>query len=216
MRSESLFQRVTLLLPSTTDTGKEPLRVAVSVPEDAEPLIQLRGDGNLAGLASFAIDDANDKALAVNVLGFDANRFAQAEPALINNGEVGAVATVPEGPQEQGNFLTREDMRKWFTAVNFDLLPNVPIPAEMVAVEEADGTKRLVDGAAIELALLLEMYEKIENLGRPDPCGGLVRVEEIELSNPSEVILFRLLAEVFEMDSANEILVPLLGSGCAI
>jgi hypothetical protein len=107
-------------------------------------------------------------------------------------------------------------MRKGLAAVNFDLLPNVPIPAEMVAVEEADGTQCLIDSAAIELALLLEVNEKVENLGRSDPGRGLVRVEEIELSNPSEVILFRLLAEVFEMDSANEILVPLLRSGCAI
>jgi hypothetical protein len=204
------------LLPPATNPREKPLGVAVSLPESAESLIELRGNRDLAGLASFTIDNANDEALAVDVLGFDANRFAQTETALIDDGEVGAVSTVPEGSQESRDFLSREDMRKRFAAVNLDLPPDVPIATEMIAVEETDGTKRLVDGGSLEASLLLEMDEEVEDLGRTDPGCGLVRVEMIELTNPPEIILFRLLTEVFEMDSPDEILVPLLRSDGAI
>lgn len=81
-------------------------------------------------------------------------------------------------------------MGKRFAAVNLDLLPDVPIPTEMVPVEKADGTKRLVDGASFESSFLLQMDEKVEDLGRSDPRSGLVRVEGIELPNPPEIILF--------------------------
>lgn len=94
------------MLPSAPDAGKKPVRIAVSVPENAEPLIQLRSDGNLAGLAPLAVDDANDEALAVDVFGLDANRFTEAEAALINHGEVGAVTTVPERAKKPRDFLT--------------------------------------------------------------------------------------------------------------
>lgn len=105
MRSESLFQRVSLLLPSAPHAGEEPLRVAVSAPERAEALVQLRRDRHLASLAALAFGNADDKALTVDVFGFDVNGLAQTEAALIDNGEVGAVAAVSKGAQEQGDFF---------------------------------------------------------------------------------------------------------------
>lgn len=100
--------------------------------------------------------------------------------------------------------------------MDFDVLPDIPVLIEMIAVKETNGTERLVDGTALELPLLLQVNEKVENLRLADACGTVVRVEEVKLTNPSQVILFRLLAEIFEMDSADEILVPLLRSDGAI
>jgi hypothetical protein len=40
------------------------------------------------------------------VFGLDANRFTEAEAALINHGEVGAVTTVPERAKKPRDFLT--------------------------------------------------------------------------------------------------------------
>jgi len=99
-------------------------------------------------------------------------------------------------------------MGKWFRAVDLDLLPNVPIAVEVVAIEKPDSTKCLVDGASFQFSLLLKVDEEVENLGWSDPGCGVVRIEEIELPDPPEIIRFRLLAEIFEMDSADEILVP--------
>ena len=107
-------------------------------------------------------------------------------------------------------------MGKGFRAMDFDLLPDIPIAIEMVAVEEADRTEPLVDRAAAKFFDLLKMNEVIENLRFTNPGGAGVRVESVELSNRKSVILFCLLTEVFEMDKTDEILVPLLRSDCVL
>lgn len=62
--------------------------------------MQLRRDGNFARLVPLAIDDANDETLPVDVLWLDAYGFAEAETALVDNREVGAVSTVAERAQQ--------------------------------------------------------------------------------------------------------------------
>ena len=88
-------------------------------------------------LAAFSIDDADDKALAVDVLGFDGKGFAHAEPALVDGSEVGAVAAVAEGAQEPGDFGPGEDVGERLGSLDFNLFPDVPVESEMVAVERA-------------------------------------------------------------------------------
>lgn len=99
-------------------------------------------------------------------------------------------------------------MGKWLGAADLDLLPNIPLSIEVITVEEANCAKRLIDGAALHPPLLLQMHEKVKNLAGSEPCRRIGRIEGVELANPPEVILLCLLAKIFEMDSANKILVP--------
>ena len=106
-------------------------------------------------LAAFSIDDADDEALAVDVLGFDGKGFAHAEPALVDDGEVGAVAAVVEGAQEPGYLGPGEDVGERLGALDLDLFPDVPAEPEVVTVERAQGTEGLVERAGGELAPVL-------------------------------------------------------------
>lgn len=210
MAAERLPERIALLVPAASDAGKKPLLIAVGLPIKAQTSIELRRDRNLPGLPSLSVDDPDDEAFPVDVFGFDPERFTQPQATLIDDGEIGAVAAVSEGAQEEGNFLAREDMGKRLGAMDLDLFPDVPIAVEVVPIKETDRTQRLIDGRSAETPFLLEMDEEVENLGRPDPRRGDVRVMGIELPDPPEVVQLRLVAEIFEMDSPDEILVPLL------
>lgn len=190
----------------------QPLGVAMGLPEGAKPLEEFRGDRDLTRLAAFALGDANEQALSVDVLGFDVDGLAQAQPALVNDSEVGAVATVAKGAQKQRHFSTRKNVGERFGSVDPDLLPDVPVATQMMAVEEPNGAESLVDGTPLQLSLLLKVDEEIKDLLLAEPGRGGTGIVEVELSNPPEVILFGLVAESSEMDKADEILVPLCRS----
>lgn len=210
MAAERFPERTALLVPSASDAGEDPLLVAVSLPIEAQASIEFRSDRNLPGLSSLTVDDADDEALPVDVFGFDPERFAQPQATLIDDSEVGAVAAFSERAQEEGDFVARENMGKRLGSMDLDLFPDIPIAVEVIAIEETDRAKRLINGRSAELPFLLEMDEEVENLCRTDPRRGDVRVMGIELPYPPEVDLLRLLTEIFEMDSPDEILVPLL------
>lgn len=56
---------------------------------------------------------------------------------MVDEGEIGAVATVAKGAQEASNFLPGEDVRERFFAFDFDFGPDLPAMSEVVAVEGA-------------------------------------------------------------------------------
>jgi len=81
--------------------------------------------------------DSNEEALGVDVFGSKLEGFGHAESALVEEGEVGAVATITEGPQEKINFFAGEDVREGFVACDFDFTPDAPFEAEVISVEGA-------------------------------------------------------------------------------
>lgn len=105
MRAERLSQRESLLLPGTPDAREKPFGVTVGLPERPEALIEFRRNGDFPGLAPFAIDDTNDEPLPVDVFWFDPKRFAQSQPALVDDSEVGPIATFAKRAQKKGYFL---------------------------------------------------------------------------------------------------------------
>lgn len=165
------------MLPATTDAGEQPLRIAMSLPESAKTLEQLRCDRHLTGLVTLAMRNANDEALAIDMFRLDLQRLAEAKTTLINDREIGTIATLAEAAQEESDFVTGKDMGERFGAMNLDLLPNVPIAIEVIAVEKADRAERLIDGAALEPPFLLEVDEEVENFPGTNSRGVIGRVE---------------------------------------
>ena len=163
---EGLLQRDAGAFPTAAGRGKKPVGIAVPGPEAAQADEQCGADGDFAGLAALGVGDAQDEACAVDVLGADVEGLAETQAALIDEGEVGAVAAVAEGAQELGDFLAGEDVGQWLDALDLDFRPDLPGLAEVVAVKRAQGADGLVEGGAGELALGLEVDEEIENLAR--------------------------------------------------
>jgi len=137
--------------------------------------------------------------------------LAQAQATLIDQGEVGAVATVTEGAQELGDLLAGEDMGQWLDALDVDFRPDLPSLVEMVAVEGAQGADGLVEGGAGELALGLEVDQEVEDLARIEIRQRSGRVVTGKLGGPAEIGLDGTSAQAFELDEAEVVLIPLAG-----
>ena len=72
---------------------------------------------------------------------------------------------------------------------DFDLLPDLPVPPEVVPVEGAQGTDGLVDGAALEVALRLQMNQEVQDLGLAETWKLGVGIVVGELDDPADVVL---------------------------
>ena len=97
-------------VPATSGAGEEPVRIAVPAPECTEACDECRGDGNFAGLAAFGVGDAQNVAFGIDVFGANMEGLAHAQAAVVDEGEVGAVASAAEGGEEFGDFFAGEDV----------------------------------------------------------------------------------------------------------
>lgn len=132
----------------------------------------------------------------------------QTQAALIDDGAKGAVAAVAEGAQQAGDFVAGEDVGQRFVALDVDLFPDVPVEAEVVAVEGAQSADGLVEGAGPELALVLEVDEEVEHAHRGERGEVLTGEVAGELADPAVVSQAAALGEAFELDEAGEVLIP--------
>ena len=160
--------------------------------------------------------DAQDKARAVDVFRSDIKGLAEAQATLIDEGEVGAVASVAKSAQELGDFLAGENVGQWLDALDVDFRPDFPSLAEMVAVEGAQGADGLVEGGAGELAVSLEVDQEVEDLPRIEIGELNVGVVVGKLGGPAEVGLDGAIAQPFELDVAEVILIPRGRRECVI
>ena len=78
-------------------------------------------------------------------------------------------------------------MRKRFVALDPDLLPDVPIKVQVVAVESAQGTHRLIKSAGPEAPLILQVDEEVEHSLGADGREVGVRIVGGELLDPTVV-----------------------------
>lgn len=179
------------------------------LPKEAESADEGGADWNLPGFAAFGVFDPKDVASAVDVFRANVEGFAHAQAAVVNEGEVGAVAVVAEGAEEFGDFFARKDVRKGLVALDFYFSPDLPGFAEVIAVKGAQGADRLVDGGAGEFTLVLEVKEEVENLAGVEI--GEARLGEVvgELGDPAEIGFDGALAQALELDKAGVILIPL-------
>lgn len=184
--------------------------------ELAQAAEEFGSDGNFACLVVLGLGDVNDESFAVDVTGLDGKCLADAQAALIEDGEEGPVAAVAEGSQQQGNLVTSQDVGKRFLAFDVDLFPNIPVEPEVVAVKGAQSADGLIDGGRCELAVVLEVDEKIEHAGRWQIGKLVIRVVGVELMDPAVVALPAPLGETFELDEAGEVLIPRSRRECVI
>jgi len=61
----------------------------------------------------------------------------------------------------------------------------------VVSVEGTQGADRLVEGTGSELSVVLQVDQKIKNLGLTDAVDGAVGILGDELSNPIKVDILR-------------------------
>ena len=127
---------------------------------------------------------------------------------MVDDGKVGPVAPIAEGSEQESDLFAGENIRKRFVATALDLLPDVPIQAEVITVESAQRANRLVDGASFKFAVLLEMERKVQDSGFAQARDLRLGVVVGELDDPAEVGVYRLLAPTFELDSALVVLIP--------
>ena len=86
----------------------------------------------------------------------------------------------------------------------------------MVAVERAQGADGLVESAGLEFALVLEVDEEIAHAAGVELGEFDLRVEAIDLMDPSVVGLASSLRETFELDKADVILIPRVRRECVM
>jgi hypothetical protein len=177
-------------------------------PEAAQADEQFGRDGHFALFAALALEDADDETLAVDVLGFDVEGLAHTQAALVDHGEVGAVSGVAKGAQQAGDFLAGEDVRERFLAADFDLLPDIPIAPQVIAVEGAKGADRLVERAGFKFSVGLEVDEEVEDFPLAQAGKGGVRIVGGELGDPAQVGGLRAFTQSFELDKEGELPIP--------
>ena len=198
-------------LPAPGQTRKEPLAIAVGLPEPPQTDKQFGRDGNLTGLPALGIHDPDDEALAIDVLGLEMGRLAQAQTAVIDDGKEGAEASLMEGREQKGDLVTGQHVRERLDAPNLELGPDVPLPAQMVAVEIAKGGEGLVERAAGQLALGLEVKQEVEDLVGFQARGDFPGIMSVDLPGPVEVDTLGALGKPFELDKAVELTIPRSG-----
>lgn len=166
----------------------------------AQLLAQLGTEGNFAGLAAFAMRDANDHALFVDVLGAELAQFGAAHAGVVQSHQDGAVAEIGSGGDEAPDLVGAEH--------DGDLPARRSRQRDVVAgiaatqnfqIEEAKGRHLHHDRLRFELALFDEVQLVLayvlpaELLGRvmevfgesPDTrdigvCGSLRVIAELE------------------------------------
>ena len=86
---------------------------------------------------------------------------------MIDEGEVGAVATIAKGGEEPGDFFAGEDVGERFLTFDLNLRPDLPFEAEVIAVEGSQSANGLIDGGSFKVSLGLQVEEKVENWTAP-------------------------------------------------
>ena len=162
-------------------------------------------------LVAFA-GDADGEPFPVDVFGFDAERLAHAESALVDDGEIDPVTFLAHGLQQGGDIIAGQHVRERFITFDLDLAPDRPVAFEVIAVEGAKRADCLVDGVGCEVALGMEMEQEIEDLvfvevRRLDRAVDIVAVD---LFDPAQVGILGAGLEVLQLHEALKFLEPWL------
>lgn len=142
--------------------------------------------------------------------GLEADDLAEAQAAVIHEDKDGEEPPLADRAEESGDLVPAEDVGELLVASDFDLAPALPLSAEVVAVEGAQGADGLVDGGVLQPPLLAQGDEEVENLVLAELGGIAIREGLVELAHPVEVAGLGSRRETTEIDTAFEVAPPLL------
>jgi hypothetical protein len=182
----------------------------VSLPVAAQPRQQLLADGHLAALAPLAVDDSHHPALAVDMAGLEVGAFAEPQPEVVHHGEQRPEVAGADRAEQGGHPVPADDVGQLFLAVELDVLPALPLAAEVVAVEGAQRAQRLVDGRIFQFKVRLQIDQELEDLPLAEAPDRLAAAVLRQTPHPREVGLARARLEVSKLDKGGELLVPRL------
>ena len=128
----------------------------------------------------------------------------------MHDGEQRPEAPFPDGVQEGRHFLAADDVGQQLLAVELDILPTLPLSAQMVAVERAHGAQRLVDRRVFQLQIRLQMNQKFEDLPLAKPLDRIGLIELAQAHCPSEVRFAGAGLQISKLDKGIKVLVPRL------
>jgi len=198
-----------------SDPGKEPLAIAVGLPVAAQALQQLFADGNLAELVSLSLHP-HDLPLSIDVSGLEVGAFTQTQSAVVHDGEQPPKASFPDRVQQGGHLFPADDVGQQLHAMELDVVPALPWPAQMISEEGAQCAQRLVDRRVLQLAISLQVNQEFEDSAFAQPADRFALVETPQPPHPVEIRLAGAGAEISKLDKGGEVLVPRLRDDAAI
>ena len=133
------------------------------------------GDRDDAISLSLAVN-MDELAHAIDVLGLKVCAFAQAQSAGVDRDETDAIDSGSDLREDLGDFISREHDRKLGLARRASDIEDAPLLLQRFLVEELDAAQGDGDGAALELALVLEVEEVAAEFFFIDQVRGSVVV----------------------------------------
>jgi len=156
--------------------GEEPMIGTVLAPVGPQELERSLGQGDVAVLASLAVSDADDHALAVDVFGAKMDGLRDAQAAGVHEDRAHAGGGPADVGQELTDLPAREDDGEFPVSLGTDEVEDGQRAPEGVPKEELDGEEVDAYGALGQAAGLGEMDEELSDLVFGELVGGSVEV----------------------------------------
>ncbi len=170
------LQGVSAFFPAPPDGREEPWRIARKSPISAQSLEHGWRDRDLPVFTALAVEDPDDPAWRIDILGAQSDRFAHAQPAMVDERKDGLEAVLAAGAQERANLATAQDQRQRSITPNGELAPELPVAAPKVTAEHPQRDQRLIESSGPKMFLVAQMHEIIEDPAFPDlaqRAGGM-------------------------------------------
>lgn len=206
-RGQVLVPVVDDIAPGSADGGEDPLGMSVSAPEVAQQLEHGRRDGHAAVLASLGGAHVHHAPAARKIGDPQRDGLADAQAAVIDQGQAGTEAGLAQGLQEPADFVLGEDLREGLGPADAQVGKDPPLAAqaEVLGEEEAQGAAQDAEGHRPVPAGLSDLQEEGADLG----FGERGRVE-LEMSREdadrADVFVPGRWREIAQLDEVTELL----------
>ena len=157
-------------------TGTKLRSSPTGLPILSKEIQQPRGEHDVAVLASLGLTDADDHALAVDVLDAQCNHLRDPQAGSVGRHQNGAVLEVGDGLKELADFRRTQDDGQLLFLLRADDALDDPVLAEGDVVEEPQSAEGLVVVAPRDVPLMDEMDQVRADIGRPQLLGRLAEV----------------------------------------
>ena len=151
--------------------GLVDLAAPVSFPVFPEQSQQPRREHDVAILGPLGLTDANDHALAIDVVDAQGQDLGDSKAGGVGGHEDGPMAKAGDRLEEASDLLEAQDDRELGLTAGAGQAVEAPVLAECDAVEELEGTQGLVVGARGDLPVVGELKQVGPDLGSSQEFG---------------------------------------------